>query len=137
MSLTLPQASLQFLPQPIPSHHPHLFLFPFPKCVPDPVIHLQISRSTPQRVVGKAEVHISERQRISINSETLHLGSTNKETLLMAHPPQEGQFIMFKNGGKGYFKQEDSPCSITFQGSERLLSDQPGATMVRVPWMEF
>lgn len=34
---------------------------------------------------------------------------------------------MFKNGEKGYFRQEDSPCSITLQGSERLLSDQPGA----------
>lgn len=34
---------------------------------------------------------------------------------------------MFKKGRKGYFKQEDSPCSITFQSSERLLSDQPGA----------
>lgn len=34
---------------------------------------------------------------------------------------------MFKNEGKGYFRQEDSPRSITLQGSERLLSDQPGA----------
>ena len=126
------------VPAPTHTKPPSTSLFPFLKCVPYPVIHLQISRSIPQRAVRKAEVHTSERQRISINAKTLHLGlPTGKCNSLLIHPRKDNsscskmerkvildrKILLAPSHSRA---QKDS-----YQTSLVLL------TMVRVPGMEF
>ena len=122
------------VPAPTHTKPPSTSLFPFLKCVPYPVIHLQISRSIPQRAVRKAEVHTSERQRISINAEILHLGlPTGKCNSLLIHPrndssscsKREGKVIL---GRKILLAPSHSRAQKdSYQTSLVLL------TMVRVP----